>query len=190
MAKSAKPVEEGAEAPKKKSKKLLIIILAVVLLLVLGGGGAAFMLLKKSDNPDDEEAAEETEKPAKKEKKKDGHEVPPVFINMEPFTVNLIPETAGSDQYLQVVLSLELEDPLAEPALKAQMPKIRNNITLLLSSKKSSELLSKEGKEHLAEALKDEINSVIEPPKKNRKGELVMPEGPAKSVLFTSFIIQ
>jgi flagellar FliL protein len=39
------------------------------------------------------------------------------------------------------------------------MPKIRNNLTLLLSSKKASELLPKEGKEKLAEALKDEINS-------------------------------
>jgi len=190
MAKDAKPVEEGAEVPKKKSKKLLIIILAVVLLLVLAGGGAVFMLKKNSDHAEDDETAEETEKPAKKEKKKDGHEVPPAFVNLDPFTVNLIPETAGSDQYLQVTLSLELEDPLAEAGLKTQMPKIRNNVTLLLSAKKSTELLSKEGKEHLADSLKDEINSVIEPPKKNRKGELVMPEGPVKSVLFTSFIIQ
>ena len=107
---------------------------------------------------------------------------------MDPFTVNLVPETG--DQYLQVALSLELEDIVEEPALKAVMPKIRNNITLLLSSKKASELMPKEGKEQLAESLRDEINSVIEPPKKNKKGELVMPEGPVKSVLFTSFIIQ
>lgn len=186
MAKDAKPAEEGAEAP-KKSKKLLIIILAVVLVLVLGGGGAAFMLLKKGDHADDEEAAEETVKDKKKDKKK-GHEAPPAFVNLEPFTVNLIPETG--DQYLQVVISVELEDATAEPVVKAQMPKIRNNLTLMLSSKKASELLPKEGKEHLAESLKDEINSAIEPPKKNKKGELIMPEGPVKAVLFTSFIIQ
>ena len=187
MAKDAKPVEEGAEAP-KKSKKLLIIILAVVLLVVLGGGGAAYMLLKKGEPEEgDEEVAEETAKPKKKDKKKDAHAAP-IFVNLDPFTVNLVPETG--DQYLQVALSLELEDALEEATLKAQMPKIRNNLTLLLSSKKASELLPKEGKEHLAEALKDEINSVIEPPKKNKKGEVVAPEGPVKSVLFTSFIIQ
>ena len=186
MAKDAKAVEEGAEPP-KKSKKLLIIILAVVLLIVLGGG-AAFFLLKKNDHAeDDEEVAEEVAKPKKKEKKKDAHALP-IFVNMEPFTVNLVPETG--DQYLQVALSLELEDPTEEIAVKAQMPKIRNNVTLLLSSKKASELLPKEGKEHLAETLKDEINSVIEPPKKNKKGEIIPPEGPVKSVLFTSFIIQ
>ena len=186
MAKDAKPAEEGVEAPPKKSKKLLIIILAVVLVLVLGGGAAAVLLLKGGSHGDeDEEVAEETVKPKKKDKKA---EAPPVFVNMDPFTVNLVPETG--DQYLQVVLSLELEDATAETGIKMQMPKIRNNITLLLSSKKASELMPKEGKEHLAEALKDEINSVIEPPKKNKKGELVAPDGPVKSVLFTSFIIQ
>ena len=187
MAKDAKP-EEGAETPPKKSKKLLIIILAAVLVLVLAGGGAAFFLLKKSDHAEDEEAAEEVAKPAKKDKKKKDKEAPPVFVNLEPFTVNLVPET--SDQYLQVVLSLEMEDTTGEPDLKAKMPKVRNNITLLLSSKKASELMPKEGKEKLADALKDEINSVIEPPVKNKKGEYVAPEGPVKSVLFTSFIIQ
>jgi len=167
MAKDAKPAEEGAEAP-KKSKKLLIIIVAAVLVLVLAGGGA-FMLLKKGDHAeDDEEAAEETVKPKKKDKKTEAAH-PPVFINLDTFTVNLIPETG--DQYLQVILALELEDIAAENELKGQMPKIRNNIMLLLSSKKASELLPKEGKESLAEALKEEINDIIEPPKKNKKGE-------------------
>ncbi len=188
MSKDAKPAEEGAEAP-KKSKKLLIIILAAVLVVVLAGGGAAFMLLKKDEHADeDEETAEETAKPKKKDKKKDAKEAPPVFVNLEPFTVNLVPE--NGDQYLQVILSVELEDAQSEAALKAQMPKIRNNITLLLSSKKASELLSKEGKEKLAEMLKDEVNTAIEPPTRTKKGELIMPEGPGKAVLFTSFIIQ
>ena len=188
MAKDAKPAEEGAEVAPKKSKKLLIIILAVVLVVVLAGGGAAFMLLKKGDHEEgDEEVAEETAKTKKKDKKKEAHAAP-VFINLEPFTVNLVPETG--DQYLQVILSLELEDATADPQLKALTPKIRNNITLLLSSKKASELLPKEGKEKLAEALKEEINSVIEPPKKNKKGEITASEGPVKTVLFTSFIIQ
>ena len=155
MAKDAKPAEEATEAPKKKSKKLLIIILAVVLVLVLGGGGAAFMLLKNNDeHADDEDTAEETVKP-KKDKKKE-HEAAPVFMNLEPFTVNLVPETG--DQYLQVALSLELEGPEAEAVLKGKLPKIRNNVTLLLSSKKASELLPKEGKEQLAETLKDAVS--------------------------------
>lgn len=189
MAKDAKPAEEGAEAPPKKSKKLLIIILAVVLVVVLAGGGAAFFLLKKSDHPEDEEAAEETHPPKEKEKKKKKDpKAVPAFIALEPFTVNLIPE--AGDQYLQVILSVEIEDAHEEPVVKQQMPKIRNNITLLLSGKKPSELLPKSGKEKLAEELRDEINSAIEPPTRTKKGDLIMPEGPVKTVLFTSFIIQ
>ena len=188
MAKDAKPAEEGAEAPPKKSKKLLIIILAAVLVVVLAGGGAAFFLLKKSDHAEDEDTTEETTKSTKKKDKKKDKEAPPVFINLEPFTVNLIPETG--DQYLQVVLALELEDAHSEADLKIRMPKVRNNITLLLSGKKASELLPKEGKEKLAESLKEEINSVIESSSKGKKGEAVHAEGPVKSVLFTSFIIQ
>jgi flagellar FliL protein len=188
MAKDAKPAEEGAEAPPKKSKKLLIIILAAVLVVVLAGGGAAFFLLKKSDHAEDEDATEETTKPTKKKDKKKEKEAPPIFVNLEPFTVNLIPETG--DQYLQVVLALELADSSVEPDLKIQMPKVRNNITLLLSGKKASELLPKEGKEKLAENLREEINGVIDPSTKKAKGDKAAAEGPVKSVLFTSFIIQ
>lgn len=189
MAKDAKPAEEGADAPPKKSKKLLIIILAAVLVVVLAGGGAAFFLLKKADPAEDgEEVAEESEKPSKKKAAKKGKEEPPVFISMEPFTVNLIPETG--DQYLQVVLALEVVDAHAEADLKLRMPKIRNNITLLLSSKKASELMPKEGKEKLAEDLRNEINWVIEPPEAGKKGAPAHSEGPVVSVLFTSFIIQ
>lgn len=184
MSKDAKPAAEGAEAP-KKSKKLLIIILAVVLVLVLAGGGAAYMLLKKEPQ-DDDEAAEETAKPKKKDKK--GEAAPSIFLNLETFTVNLIPETG--DQYLQVIISLEIADATVEPLLKGQMPKIRNNIMLLLSSQKASQLQPKEGKEKLAADLLSEINAILEPPKKNKKGQVTETEGPVKSVLFTSFIIQ
>ena len=184
MSKDAKPAAEGAEAP-KKSKKLLIIILAVVLVLVLAGGGAAYMLLKKEPQ-DEDEAAEETAKPKKKDKK--GEAPPSIFLNLETFTVNLIPETG--DQYLQVIISLEIADATVEPLLKGQMPKIRNNIMLLLSSQKASQLQPKEGKEKLAADLLSEINAILEPPKKNKKGQVTETEGPVKSVLFTSFIIQ
>lgn len=185
MAKDAKPVEEGAEAPKKSKKKLIIIIVAV-LVLALAGAGAFLFLQKPPPAEGDEDVPEETVKTKKKDKK--AHGAPPVFINLETFTVNLIPETG--DQYLQVILALELEDATSEAALKTQTPKIRNNIMLLLSSKKASELLTKEGKENLADALKEEINEIIEPPQRNRKGEKAASTGPVVSVLFTSFIIQ
>lgn len=187
MAKDAKAADTGAEPP-KKSKKLLIIIIALVLVLLIGGGAAAFLLMSGSDEEHEEEVAEETEKPAKKPAKKKENAAPPVFVNLDPFTVNLVPETG--DQYLQVILSLELEDATAQADLTAMMPRIRNNVTLLLSSKKASELQPKDGKEKLAIEIMDEINKAINPPVKNKRGEEVAPDGPVTSVLFTSFIIQ
>lgn len=86
---------------------------------------------------------------------------------------------------MQVVMALELEDMTADPILKGQMPRIRNNLTMILSSKKASELLTKEGKEQLAKEIKDEINGILDPSAKGKA-----PEGPVLSVLFTSFIIQ
>lgn len=194
MANDPKAVE-GGEAPPPKSKKLLIIIVALVLILAIAGGAAALLLKKKAsgdENADDEEVATETSKAKKKDKKKDDHAHPPVFVNLDPFTVNLVPDTAG-DQYLQVALSVEFEDPAGEAQMKANIPKIRNSITLLLSGKKSSELAPREGKEKLARELKDAINLILEPPPPPKKGKPATEaevEGPAKEVLFTSFIIQ
>lgn len=184
MAKDAKAAAESTDqaAAPGRSKKLLIIILAAVLVLVLAGGGAAVLLLKKSDDgADDEDAAETTH--AKKKKGKEAH---PTFVNLEPFTVNLVPETG--DQYLQVTLSIQFEEPSAEQLVKVHMPKIRNNVTLLLSGKKPSEILTREGKEKLAAELKATVNEVLAPGE-NKKAQGTA-EGPAKEVLFTSFIIQ
>lgn len=173
--KEVKP--EGEAAP--KSKKLLIIIVALVLLLVAGGAAAFFMLHKGDAEADDEEAAVETHKPAKK--KKGEKEAPPVFVPLEVFTVNLVPEQG--DQYLQLQLSVEVEDAETGESLKASMPKLRNKVMLLLSDKKASELLPKEGKEKLAGELRAQMNGVLAPGMKPENG-------PVKEVLFTSFIIQ
>ena len=174
----AKPEAKTADAaPKKSNTKLLIILLSAVLLVVLAGG--AFLLLRQSDHSDDDEDAVQQEAP--KKKKKEAHA--PIFQPLEVFTVNLVPEQG--DQYLQVSITVELEDATDGESLKSFMPKVRNQITLLLSSKKASELASKEGKEALAEELRYTINDILNPSAKGKKSET-----PVKEVLFTSFIIQ
>ena len=86
---------------------------------------------------------------------------------------------------MQVVIALELEDMSSDGPLKNQMPRVRNNLTMILSSKKASELLTTEGKEQLAKDIKNEVNKILSPDSKGNP-----PEGPVLSVLFTSFIIQ
>lgn len=182
MAKDAKPAEDtGEAAPPKKSKKLLIIIIAVLVLVLGGGGAAAYLMMSKgAEHADEEDAA--TEKTGKK--KKGEKEAPPAYVALEPFTVNLVAETG--DQFLQLVISVEVADLTVGDRLKAYMPKLRNNITLLLSTKKASELITKEGKEKLAEEIRDQMNEIVEVPAVKGKPS----QDAVKEVLFTSFIIQ
>ena len=180
MAKEAKPEAEAKEAAApKKSKKLLIIIVITLLLLLMIGGAAAFFLMSGGEPEEGSEEGEvATEKaPAKKKESKEA--AVPVFVAMDAFTVNLDQDTGG--QYLQVVISVEVEEAHMGDKIKTYTPKLRNNIIRLLSGKKASELITPEGKEALATEIRNLMNEVLEPGAK---------EGPVKEVLFTAFIIQ
>jgi len=181
MARDAKPATEGGEVvPAKSSKKLLIIITVAVVLLLTLGGVTAYLLLKPSPEHDDDEVAVEKAKPGKKKKVERGV---PIYVALEAFTVNLVPD--NGDQFLQLVLSLEVEDAQVGDQLKMYTPKLRNDLTLLLSSKKASQLITTEGKRQLAQEIKDQVNGILDPASKVKKRD-----GPIKEVLFTSFIIQ
>jgi flagellar FliL protein len=177
MAKEVKPAAEAAP-PKSGGNKLLIIVIVLLVVVLLVGGAGAFFLLNRhgGDEVDDEEEVVEPVKPKKKVKG-----APPVYVAMDAFTVNLLPESG--DQFVQVVLSVEVEDAESGEQIKAYTPKIRNNVMLLLSSKKASELLTKEGKEKLAEEIRVQMNQVLAPGARPE-------DAPVKEVLFTSFIIQ
>lgn len=202
MAKAAAtPDEAGADAPKKKGNKMLVIIIALLVVVILGGAAAFFMMggshaEEGEDGEDvvaeeDHDAAAKEAKKAKLKKKKDAEAkgLPPVFVELDPFTVNLQPETAV-DQYLQVKATLRVDEQPAADNLKAYMPEIRHRVLMLLSGKKASELGSAEGREQLAEDIKHAVNAIVGEVPRNRKGEPEEPIGPVESVLFTSFIVQ
>ena len=180
MAKDAKPEAEGAAVAPKKGKKLMIVIVAaLVLVLALGGGG--YMVWKKMHSADEEDEVEVAAAKPKAEKKKGAKETGPIYIALDQFTVNLAPD--NGDQFLQVMISVEVEDMTVGDRLKSYTPKLRNNVMFLLSGKKASELVTKAGKEALANEIRDLINEVLDAGAKPGYG-------PVKEVLFTSFIIQ
>lgn len=119
-------------APAAPSKKGKVLVIAIVALLALGGGGAGtwFYLRSQHDEP-------KAEAPQKK--------VPTVFLNLEPFTVNL----ADREHYLQTGVVFELENAALSEAIKDRLPIIRSRILLLLSSKTAEELATAEGKDKL-----------------------------------------
>jgi len=134
MAKLKPVATTPIEAPvvKKKSRKLLFVGI-IFLMLGAAGGGIWYWLHQKPVE-------------AKHVEKK-----PPVFVTLEPFTVNLLQETG--DHYLQVGVVFQVDSDKTMDAMKTYMPIIRNRILLLLSGKHPSELAQVDGKQKLVAEL-------------------------------------
>ncbi len=189
----------AAAAPKGGgNKKLIIIIAAAVLVLVLGGV-VALLLLKKKAAASDEEGGDTTHEAAPAHAApKPG--TPPMFVPLEPFTVNLADKDI--DRFAQIGITLEVADSHTADQIKAYLPAIRSNVLMVLSYKTSAELLTREGKEKLAaEIMRESVRPMgIElddedeaPPadgtkKKKRKKARVV--SPVNQVLFSTFIVQ
>ncbi|MBS0308718.1 MAG: hypothetical protein JSS58_07075, partial [Proteobacteria bacterium] len=90
-------------APKKSGKKTMLIVIVLVLLLAGGGGAAWFFMNQGGDAPAGEGEAGATKATHKKKEPPKA----PVFMVVEPFTVNLQPDESGGDRYLQVAFSLQ-----------------------------------------------------------------------------------
>ena len=199
-------VAAEAPAPGKGKKKLIIIIAAAV--LVLGGGGAAAMLMMKK-KPVDGDAEDHAPAAAAAHPKFDPKAVP-VFVPLEPFTVNLADREA--ERYAQVGITLEIESAPVADQIKVYMPAIRNNILMAIADRTSLELMSREGKAKLAEKVRKEASRVLGAEiedddedaeaaadtapkpgagaaKKKKKKRAPLPL-PVKAVHFSNFIIQ
>lgn len=184
----------GGEAKPKKGKGKLLMIVGIALVLLLGGGAAFVVLLKKNAAGGHEEAKAQPMKP-------------PIFVNLEPFTVNLQPE--NGEQYLQAVVALKISEKEVEEQIKVYMPELRHRILLLLSGKKASEISGPEERDMLSGEIRRQVNTVLyaasgrKPPEHTparpigkvaaivtAPAHAASPEDPIQGVLFTSFIIQ
>ena len=196
-----------APPPAKSKKKLIIVIAVAVIVLLGGGGGAAFMMKKKAAA---EAEAEGGDAPASHKApvgaaKKDPKALP-VFVPLEPFTVNLADRNA--DRFAQVGITLEVEDNLTGDQIKNYMPAIRNNILMLLADRTAAELMGRDGKSKLAERLRKESSRALgfevedddeveeadadkaEAKPRKKKKKKVAAVLPVKAVHFSNFIIQ
>jgi flagellar FliL protein len=165
---------EEAAPPAKKRRSLPKILLLLTLPLGAAAGGAWYFLQDQQPEaaPKPGAAKPATPKPVSSK--------PPVFVSLEPFTVNLQHEDSSA-QYLQVGLSLKVNDAAFVDAIKLHMPEIRNRVLLLLSGKKASEISTPDGKKTLSTELTREIVQPL-------AGSV--PAQGLDSVLFTSFVIQ
>lgn len=113
-----------------RSGKKLMLVGAVALLLAGGGAGAWWMM---RGDP----AATQADKPKPP--------AAPLFVELEPFTVNL-----AGDHVLQTSVSLQVAKAEDADQLKLYQPVVKSRMLLLLSSKSAEALQAPQGKEALA----------------------------------------
>lgn len=131
--------------PKKSSKKLVLGAVAALVLIIAAGAGWYF-----TKGKDDAHHVEEVKVAPPKT---------PIFVALEPFTVNL--QRESSDQYLQMGISMKMFEIDIETKIKANLPEIRSKILQLLTTKTATELLTAEGKTQLVKEILAMSNAVI-----------------------------
>ena len=107
--------------------------------------------------------------------------VPPRFVTVSPFTVNI----QGGDYYehrlLYTGLTIEVGDEQTQELLEQNMPQLRSRLLMLLSSKKATELTTPQGKQVLTQ----DILALFNEPFVDNQPSLAV-----NDVFYTDFIVQ
>lgn len=158
---------EGEEQPKPKSRKKLLLI-GPLILIVLGGGG--FFAYQKF-------VRKVWAKSATAQAQKTVEAVETVW-QLEPFTVNLA--DPGGLRYLRIQISLGLDKELESKGKEGDpvlVSRVRDAILQTLSTKKSDDLLTPEGKQRLREEIEKVTSTIV-------------PKAHVTGVFFTDFMVQ
>jgi flagellar FliL protein len=164
------PEEEKAVPRKGGGKKRLILILGIFLFIAAGAGAALFFapgLLKGLPLLGSGEVSkEEKEKPPLKQG---------FIYDLDPFLVNLA--DTDPSRYLKIRINIESHESKENEGVKERLPRLRDAILTLLSSKTYTEIYESEGKRKLKE-------EIIQQATQSLAGFQV------KAVYFTEFVIQ
>ncbi len=172
--KDDKKQQENPVADTGKGKSKLLFIIIGLLVMIIIGMAAAFFLLMPA--PSDEQIAKEIEKDqAPQEVTYSSDTEVGVMVELQPFVVNLADPKAK--HFLKASITIELQDDKAKEEAEKLMPRIRNDILMLLSSQTLEDVISIEGKVRL----KDEITARL-----NR----IIGQGKLKNVYFSQFVVQ
>ena len=145
---TAEDVEgEGGEV--KKSPPMLIIIIAAVVLLA-GGGAAAYLFLFSGGGDEGGEAQVAEVRPT-------------YFYDLPTITVNLNSKGESKDQFLKLVVSLELSDETLVPNVEKLMPRVLDTFQVYLRELRKADLEGSAGIYRLKEELRRRVNLQLFP---------------------------
>jgi len=165
MAKSSPPTESSGKSGKGK---LMLIVGGVVALAALGGGGfVAGNMLGAKNAPAAHAAPPPPVVPA------------PIFVPLDAFTINL--KGSDGERFLHTGLSVKVADADSQARLAQYQPEARSRVLLLLSARQPEDLATVEGKQKLADDVKQALA---------RPFAAGLPPQQITDVLFTSFVVQ
>ena len=159
--------EDVQEAPKKKRTGLLkwLVILAVILGILGAGGWYAYTKYFAGAVKDAGGGQEGTagEHGKDETQAKEGGQAFKDLITLPTFVVNLA-DPLGR-RYLKLTMDVEVADAKAAEELNGSLPKVRDAVILLLSSKSYQELSTMESKIALKTEVVERLNQVLGGPK-------------------------
>lgn len=159
---TVKPREDAPVSPPKSSKRIVLLV-ALVALGVTAAAGAAYYYLRG-----DHKAKETVALP-----------IDPLFVALEPFTVNLQPN--GRSRFLHVGMTLQVADAKSQGQITQYLPEVRSRALTVLSNRESDPLLTPEGKALLTGQIMAALNQPFAPN---------LPSAKISSVMFTTFMLQ
>lgn len=152
----------------KRSKKGLFFLIALLVLAGAGFGGYTWWTTQHAS----QELTENKKKP----------EVPvPIFMELEPFTVNLPGLNDEPDRVLYIHITLRLTDEKSRNQLHEYLPEVRSRLLLLLSEQKSKIIGTNDGKLQLMKEIKGTLTPTLIPDETDQD---------ISDVLFTTFILR
>ncbi len=152
-----------AAISKKKKRSIWIPLLVLITLAACATAGYSYWRMHQQ--PGEEVKAEAPPPPA------------PVFFALDTFTVNL----GDADRVLYVGITLRLKDDATRARLSEYLPEIRSRLLMLFSRQDAAQLATNEGKQNLANAIKETIATPLVP------GQ---PKQEVTDVLYTAFILR
>ncbi|HSQ41137.1 MAG TPA: flagellar basal body-associated FliL family protein [Fibrobacteraceae bacterium] len=183
--------EEGAVKPTaSKGPMVKWILMGVILLAFVGieAGMAIFFVnkLKPHDN-----TLEAVEKAQEEQKEAQAKQTEMGLTLEKPIDVTVnIAETNG-ERFLKAAVQLEWSssDAMLGEELQARLPKIKNIIIDILSSKPLADLMTVEGKKAIRESIVADINAVLPTEVAEKSGD-AKPLGRVERAFFVEFIVQ
>ncbi len=143
------PSDPGTAKAIKPKRRKLIIILLVVLFVLAGAGAAAVYFLTDYFKP-------ATPVPVVKPLPAD-----PIYVALQPFTVNLRPDDRL--RMLHAVVTLQVADAKSQILVAKYLPLVHGLVLSVLSNRQSATLLTKEDRDKLALEVKTVLNQPFAP---------------------------